>query len=337
MKKSVVITSIASQESSQIRNLLEQVRVIGTNLIVVADLKTPNWSPEDSLYFLSIEEQLDKWPSLANLLPFNHYSRKNLGYLLAKELGTETILDTDDDNCPIGDPWEWQLQNCRRSTHSGWTNVYQYFGMKHLWPRGFPLEFAYEDDRNQVDIASITTREIACFQSLVDGDPDIDAIGRLLFPNQMEFSPESPLILGSAGVCPTNSQATIWADWTIPLLYLPSNVSFRMTDIWRGLILQPCFTKLNARTVFGKLGFRQERNLHDLKRDFELEVSGHLNSEKVYETAKSSWEEWKPRFEPQFLLEGLSSVYRELEIQGIVPSDELVILNEWITSFSQIH
>ena len=53
----------------------------GWRAVVVGDNKTPkNWS-FDGIDFLSIDTQNSLYGELSSLLPFNHYCRKNLGYL----------------------------------------------------------------------------------------------------------------------------------------------------------------------------------------------------------------------------------------------------------------
>jgi hypothetical protein len=203
--------------------------------VIVADKKTPAWPNDPHIDFLSISRQKELWPKLAIKIPFNHYSRKNLGYLRAVSLGATSILDTDDDNYPTSNPWDFKSNQYRQNVTVGWLNVYRYFAEKNLWPRGLPLRFVNQPLKEMTFVE--LTKEIACFQSIVDLDPDIDAIGRMLFPEKVIFSEELPVILGE-GICPTNSQATIWSSWVLPLLYLPSTATFRMTDIWRGLIAQ---------------------------------------------------------------------------------------------------
>ena len=145
------------------------------------------------------------------------------------ELGIESILDTDDDNVPFLNPWEYSLNKSRLAHNFGWFNIYRAFGQKHIWPRGLPLNFA-NSEINDFEL-STGKRQVDCFQSLVDGDPDIDAIGRLLFPDKVEFAHLDPVVLSGDSRVPTNSQATLWSRWVFPLLYLPSTASFRMTDI----------------------------------------------------------------------------------------------------------
>lgn len=66
----------------------------------VADGKTPtNWSwPNVTL--LSVKQQQQLPLRTANLLPYNNYARKALGYLYAIAHGADIIYETDDDNGP---------------------------------------------------------------------------------------------------------------------------------------------------------------------------------------------------------------------------------------------
>jgi hypothetical protein len=322
----LVITSISHQDSIQIRKLAEFLDRFNLKAIVVADKKTPVWENEKNFIFLSVEEQLDLWPKLASLLPWNHYARKNLGYLKALDLKVDSLLDTDDDNLPIANPWEYKFDFVRSLSETSWVNVYRLFGQEFLWPRGFPLQYVNQDI-SDFRLESFPG-QVDCFQSLVDGDPDIDAIGRLLYPAKVMFSEKIPVLLNSA-VCPTNSQATVWSAWTIPLLYLPSSVSFRMTDIWRGLIIQSAFRKFNGVTIFGKLGFHQERNIHNLLDDFELEVVGHLKSVKLQERSDAHWMSTVSSKDSNSLVESLYRLYEILAREKFISLHELDILEEW--------
>lgn len=93
-------------------------------------------------------------------LPWNHFSRKNIGYLYAMREGANSILDMDDDN-EIKDPVlynEW-FDNAKSSlvlNHHGPTNVYRYFEndcstQNHIWPRGLPLLSVNEPKENLCD------------------------------------------------------------------------------------------------------------------------------------------------------------------------------------------
>ena len=73
------------------------------NAVVVGDLKTPTHWQKEHIHYLSPLNQKERYGELSEILPFNHYSRKNLGYLFAIEHGAEVILETDDDNIPYPD------------------------------------------------------------------------------------------------------------------------------------------------------------------------------------------------------------------------------------------
>ena len=76
--------------------IIDWMKVTGNKTIVVGDNKTTaNWK-HDSCDFIDLKSQKDSSFELANLLPENHYVRKNLGYLFAIKSGAKIIIDTDD-------------------------------------------------------------------------------------------------------------------------------------------------------------------------------------------------------------------------------------------------
>lgn len=336
MKKTkyVVITTISSDDTYMVGKLIGFLENNDITAIIVGDKKTPEWKSHPNIDYLSVEDQELFWPKLAQRTPYNHYSRKNFGYLRAVSLGAQSILDTDDDNFPTSDPWQIELDSYRIISKQDWINVYRYFGEQYLWPRGLPLSKANE--KLEIPLESKNLKEISCFQSLVDGDPDIDAIGRMLFPSSVTFQESTPILLAN-GICPTNSQATIWKSWCLPLLYLPSYVPFRLTDIWRGLIAQPAIRALGGNTFFGKLGFYQFRNPHDLKKDFQSEISGHLFSELVLEVSEEVWKNSFYTRDSLSIIDGIKKVYSQLVEHNVVNSNELQVLDAWCKSVIEIN
>ena len=86
---------------------------------------------------------------------------------------------------------------------------------------------------------------------MVDGDPDIDAIHRLIFETTPQFSTNEALVFRKQSFCPLNSQNTLWRrKGVFPLLYLPSAVSFRFTDILRGYVAQAIIHSLDSKWGF---------------------------------------------------------------------------------------
>ena len=60
----------------------------------------------NNVVFLSVRDQRSmatRFPKLFELIPWNHFGRKNIGYLFAIEQGAEVIWDFDDDNTLIAD------------------------------------------------------------------------------------------------------------------------------------------------------------------------------------------------------------------------------------------
>ena len=95
-KKSVIITSINSLATTSIEHFLKY----DCDVIIVGDLKTPHDTYLDKdLKYIHPEDTL--FGNFEKLLPYNHYCRKNIGYLYAITNGSDTIFDTDDDNYPL--------------------------------------------------------------------------------------------------------------------------------------------------------------------------------------------------------------------------------------------
>ena len=330
--RAIAVTSIAAQSSPGIAKLFKLADTCSSELVIIGDKKTPVWDKStlpNYVHYFSVEDQIEKWPSLANLLPFNHYARKNLAYLWAIEHNVSILLDTDDDNSSEVNVFENVPSNYRLiDSEVEWVNAYGYFGKHEIWPRGLPLDEA----RKPLSEISVVQGglEWHCFQSIVDGDPDLDAIGRLLYPEHHDFVDSEPLLLTGNNFCPTNSQATLWKKPLLPLLYLPVTSSFRMTDIWRGIILSGYIRESSLATAFGKLGFIQDRNVHNLVSDFLDEVSGHEHNRSIRKISDGTWRDIE--FCQENWASGMLSIYSQLVDKGILHSLELQCLLEFTRS-----
>ena len=138
-KTSVIITSI-SGPNAVMKLIAEESKKKNIDFIVIGDVKTPADFKLDGCRYFSINEQEKLNYSLVKTLPKKHYSRKNIGYLLAKN--NEVIIETDDDNFPRNEFWVQRQRNVKTNIvlQGGWTNMYKYFSGENIWPRGFPLE-----------------------------------------------------------------------------------------------------------------------------------------------------------------------------------------------------
>ena len=177
MSKYIVITSI--------NNLTEAVRkfaeVESWHVVLVGDKKTPSIDKYPNVTFLSVEEQKKLGFELYDFCPFNHYARKNLGYLYAIKRGAKFIADTDDDNFPY-DYWGGDItfKPCTMEIVSGskFINAYKFFTDEFIWPRGFPLSIV--SDKSIPKTSTMHNQRIGVWQGLADRDPDVDAIYRLI-------------------------------------------------------------------------------------------------------------------------------------------------------------
>lgn len=295
--------------------------------VVVGDRKTPDpWFHPKAIY-LSPEAQAGLGLGLYERLPWNHYCRKMIGYLHAIRLGAQVIFDTDDDNLPKDDwavpPFEG-VHSCTPENAS-WVNVYRSFTGQRVWPRGFPLE-CLGDSKTVLgdDVFNAVPVLVGVWQSLADGDPDVDAIYRLTDNTPCYFRDREPVVLGAGSVCPFNSQATAFRREMFPLLYLPATVTFRFTDILRGLVAQPIMWAAGYRLGFTRAAVVQERNPHDYLKDFESEIPCYLHAQDVLSAATGA-------VKSSATVGGnLTAVYEALHRGGIVKQPELALLAAWL-------
>lgn len=256
------------------------------DIIVVGDGKSPDdWSHE-GVTFLSLDDQLALPFTLAQVLPVGHYSRKNVGYLAAIANGVDILAETDDDNFPY-DTFLADLApevQGRLVDRPGWLNVYRYFTEANIWPRGLPLNEVAPSRTSMPEPGPLATYASPVQQFLADGDPDVDAVYRLVIGEDVLFDRDPVIVLPSGVHCPFNSQNTVWYPEAFPLLYLPSTVSFRMTDIWRSFVTARCLGAAGQYLSFAGPTVYQERNEHDLHRDFVGEVDGYLNNDAIIQT-----------------------------------------------------
>jgi hypothetical protein len=325
LKKTIVITSIF-QPTEAVRAF---VRMSDHHTIVVGDKKTPAGWSLDGVDYLSVEKQ-EKFPhSLARHLPFNHYCRKMLGYLRAIERGAEVVIDTDDDNIPKPG---WSFPpfdgiHDQLPAELGFINIYRLFTRQHIWPRGLPLDSVLK--KTDLETSPGECR-VGIWQGLADGDPDVDAIYRLTNGAECLFESRAPVVLGAGTVTPFNSQNTAIRRELFPLLYLPVFVTFRFTDILRGLVAQPIMAASGYSLGFIDANVFQERNPHDYMKDFDSEIPVYQHSRAVFEIASDAVSS------NHSVESNLLAAYLGLQRAGIVAESELDALRAWLFDLEKI-
>ena len=135
-------------------------------------------------------------------------------------------------------------------------------------------------------------------------------------------------MLGAGTVSPYNSQNTVSYAPAFPLLYLPSYVSFRFTDILRGLIGQVILWDHGYRLGFFKATVFQERNEHDYMVDFADEIPVYLHARQVIDIAREALPTGQP------MTAQLQAIYRALVKAGIVGAEEIPLIDAWAEQLS---
>ena len=329
MDQAVVITTI-NPPTRAVLTIATQIS--DWQLLVVGDRKTQADWAADNTVFLSVDAQTKAFPDFAKHLPENHYARKNIGYLHALHAGAKVIAETDDDNIPYEDFLTSVDRDVRaeRLTGTGWVNIYREFvdtrGTQPIWPRGLPLDVINQGQEEE-GRRERGEWDCAVLQFLADGDPDVDAFYRLTTTHDTHFR-RGRMVLGSGAFCPFNSQNTVWYPETFPLLYLPSHVSFRMTDIWRSLIAQACIYAAGSHVAFCEPTVWQDRNPHDLMRDFNDEVVGYQNNRAIM-TALNDL-----NLEPGWdaVPANLRRCYTTMIEHGWMTPRELTLLDAWLAA-----
>lgn len=323
-----VVTSV----NAPTKGVIELERRFNSRLIVVGDSKTPdNWECGKA-DFLSLVDQSKLQIPYVDLAPVKHYARKNIGYLQAMRKGATVIYDTDDDNIP-NQVWMYRHQTLPWASivnKAGWCNVYKLFSDESIWPRGLALESVTTAVDN---VSSVESEKCPIQQGTADGNPDVDAIWRLTQSRSFTFQKPGSVVLAEGVWCPINSQSTWWWPEAFPLMYLPAHATFRMTDIWRGFVAQRCLWAMGYRVAHhSPAEVFQERNPHNLLKDFADEIPGYLNNARIADildrlTLDSN---------PECVYTNVMACYTALVDAGLLPHRELRELEVWLRSVRNI-
>lgn len=300
--------------------------------VVVADKKTPKDWHVPGITVLTVEYQNNCKYRIAKLLPWNHYCRKNIGYLYAIEHGAQVIYETDDDNFLIDDEIEYlQEKNSCLAVHSkhGIFNPFAYFGQPTLWPRGYPLKQICKQDESDFELMNGCCIPIQ--QGLVNKDPDVDAIFRLTRNQLVDFdSSKPPVACGMGTMAPFNSQNTIFYHSAFWLLLMPTTVSMRVADIWRGYWAQRLLWDIGGTLCFLPPTAYQERNEHDYLRDFAEEIDLYLDAEKLIHML-NSW-----RSDKQTAFDRMNDLFTALVARNFLRADDQNLMHAWIEDLKEI-
>ena len=259
--------------------------------VVIGDRKTPSeaktWClrlAEEKgvdLVFQDVEDQaeyLRSHPDLDAHLPYDSIQRRNIGILLAYERGCDPIITIDDDNFLLDDDFVGRHGLAGRSatlpsltSDSGWVNVcrdLEDLNGVPFYHRGFPPGQRWQDERTE---ESERAGRVVVNAGLWLGDPDVDALQRLVYPvDAVRYVRDGNVVLGPGTWSPFNSQNTGLAREVVPAYFLSPRIG-RYDDIWASYVVVRIADQLGHLVAYGKPVVRQERNPHDYWKDLEAE------------------------------------------------------------------
>jgi hypothetical protein len=322
----LVVTSIAGPNDI-LRQLAKGCIERKWKFVLIGDEASPSDFKLNGCDFYSLDRQKRLDLQFPKKCPTRHYARKNIGYLMAMGAGATVIIETDDDNIPLEGFWQKRQLNHKAAIceSAGWVNAYRYFSEENIWPRGYPLD---ELGSKTPDYESMEVSELDCpiQQNLADDNPDVDAVYRLVMPLPVKFNFDRKIALGRSSFCPFNSQNTTWLPQAYSLMYLPAYCSFRMTDIWRSFVAQRIAQENGWPILFGGATMKQERNVHNLMRDFEDEVPGYLNNKRIVDELAAL----NLKAGTQNIAENLCICYKKLVDMSVIGEKELSLIDAWL-------
>ena len=243
-------------------------------LIVALDKKSKEFKLKNSIV-LTAKYQEKRWPKLSKLIGWNCIQRRNFAILEALERGADVVALIDDDNIPYKSWFKkicFSKKNYQANLIKSNRDVFDaigYTNYKNLWHRGFPLELVKGRKYKKIKKNYLDADIQASFWN---GDPDIDAICRMIFGPTCKFD-KKYFPFYSKKISIFNSQNTLLKRKVFKDYFLFPHIG-RMDDIWASLYV----TAKNHKVVYEEPTVFQDRNAHNLIHDFKEEYIGYTNT-----------------------------------------------------------
>lgn len=268
--KKLIITTTINEPTKATKKFKQMT---DWDFLVVGDKKTPHNSYKEYNYLSPQDQELIN-KNLSDMIGWNCIQRRNFGFLYALQNGYDYIATVDDDNIPY-DTWGKHWFNNGPSHIESYSTHFNFFdplsvtNYSHLWHRGFPLQ--YVNLKNHVVSTRVPKENFDVQANLWNGDPDIDAVCRMIYKPECYFEMNDKWYTTS-NFTPFNSQNTILTKEALKYYFMFNNVG-RMDDIFGSYMLQ----KRGFKVIFGPPTVYQERNDHDLTVDMKKEYIGYEN------------------------------------------------------------
>ena len=315
MANKIIITTI-NPETPAIKKWKD---IPGWDLILVGDAKTPEYN-DPKIDFMPLSSQTSEFE---RKLPKNSYCRKNAGYLRAiKNPSVKIIYESDDDTIPYNNlPSNISFaSNIELTNPIGVVNTYGYLSGKKVWNRGYPLDKILSQGKCTESIVEPCV--IGAWQTLIDGDADVDAIYRLTSNELVKFELDHEFHLAEGVFSPFNTQSIFWNTESnvLDCMYFPCTISWRFGDILRSFIAQRIFWAKKMRLGITYPIVYQERLRSNYMTDFIDEIPLYKNTSKVFDILRSIKDEDC----------NLLNIYKKLASECIVESKEIDIVTCWL-------
>jgi hypothetical protein len=272
MNKYIVITTINEPTEA----ILKFADMPDWSLIIVGDLKTPEkLYHQIDCFYMTPEYQDKHYKELSDLIGWNESARRNMGYIEAYKRGADVIASLDDDNIPY-DNWGTNIMVGKEVTVKRVSvadivaDPLFVTNYPHLWHRGFPLELVNSREVTAVEFIKCVPQVQA---DLWDGDPDVDAIERLIYNPDVKFNVSGPFVFDK--MSPFDSQNTFFTRDAMKYFCLLPGTQ-RVDDIWGSYLAQMEYGQMPM-VVYGPTSVRQDRNVHSIMDDFKKEIYGTTN------------------------------------------------------------
>jgi hypothetical protein len=232
---------------------------------------------------------MNKYPELSEAIGWNCIQRRNIGFIEAYKAGAEILYTCDDDNSPLDNWGKDVLVNKEEVVSCFYQSnclVFDPLWLEDFWHRGFPIQLS--GDRKNVQRKSNGVREVLVQADLWNGDPDIDALTRIVLHPYLTKARPYPFCADK--ISPFNSQNTFLSRKLFPTYFLFPGIG-RMDDIWASYITQHYFSNS---VIYGPPSVYQQRNEHNLVKDLEDEMIGYKYTYELIKDLKH-WQRFIPK------------------------------------------
>ncbi len=239
-------------------------------------------SVEPAIYY-SARDQRNLAYKSSELMGWRHPGRRCIGYLEAARAGADIIVSVDDDNIALDGMYLKEFERLIGSKFSGleassahgWVDA-GWFLHPAIHHRGFPHQLWHPFEPPTV--GAVTNARVGVAAGLWLGDPDIDAITRIVDrPTCVTASDvaDAGFVVAPSCYSPFNSQNTAFARDLLPAMLMLTPYG-RYDDIWCSYLAERVLRNHNWVVHYGKPYVFQQRTGREkrLLRDLSDEIEG---------------------------------------------------------------